>query len=139
MALLTADDMRYPEMAKLAAIAGAQVLIVPGQLLEPWEAPLALPSRAAENRVCVLYSSAPLAEEAGLIADLDTDFTLMTPWQTRQFDGYINQPRLTAQTGAVTLGAIHPAAANNKLMSERTDLILDRPWKLIAQLAETMP
>lgn len=90
VALLTSEDAWSPELIKVAAVQGAHVLVVPGQLLAPWEHSLALPSRAAENRICVVYSSRPVAGKAGLIANLDTDFTLMTPWQERKFDGYIN-------------------------------------------------
>lgn len=138
IALLTADDARYPELVKVAAIEGAHVLVVPGQLLEAWEHNLALPSRAAENRMCVVYSSRPVEGKAGMIADLDADFTLMTPWRERAFDGFINQPRITVQdiAGDITSALIHPVAANNKLMSERTDLILDRPWHLSEKLVE---
>lgn len=136
VAILTSDDARSPELVKVAAIRGAHILIVPGHLLESCEVGLALPSRAAENRICLVYSSRPLQGQAGLIADLDTDFTLMTPWQERDFDGYINQPRLTPQRASVTSALIHPIAATNKLMSERTDLILDRPWQLSGILAQ---
>ena len=56
----------------------------------------------------------------------------MTPWQERKFDGYINAPLVTEQVPGtpITAAVIHPAAACNKLMSERTDLLLDRPWRL---------
>ncbi len=136
IALLTADDARYPEVAKLAAIGGAHALVVPGKLREPWEATLGLSSRAAENRLCLVYSSVPLEGRAGMIADLETDFTIMTPWKERKFDGLINQPLITMQAldKPVTSARIRPVAACNKLMSERTDLIQDRPWRLSAGL-----
>ncbi|MEP5568850.1 MAG: carbon-nitrogen hydrolase family protein [Halioglobus sp.] len=132
IALLTADDMRHPEMAKLAAIEGAQLLAVPGKALEPWESSLALPSRAAENRVCLIYCSAAEENGSGLIASLHRDFTLMTPWAQRKFDGFINQPLITSQLPGqrVTIAKVDLPAANNKLMSAQTDLILDRPWML---------
>jgi hypothetical protein len=135
-ALLTADDMRHPEMAKLAAIDGAQLLIVPGMLLAPWESTLALPSRAAENRICLAYSNTNNTEQAGLLAGLHQDFTLMTPWEERSFDGFINQPLLTLQQpGEPIISAVlNLPAANNKLMSAQTELILDRPWHLSGEL-----
>lgn len=136
LALLTAEDMRHPEMAKLAAIKGAHLLAVPGRDLEPWEAALALPSRAAENRICLIYSNLAAKNCAGMIADLPQDFTLMTPWAEREFDGYINQPLITLQQPGqnITSGRVNLPAANNKLMSEQTDLILDRPWRLSGEL-----
>lgn len=136
LALLTADDMRHPEMSKLAAIEGVHLLVVPGKLLEPWEATLALPSRAAENRMCLAYSSFALGDCAGMIADLHEDFTLMTPWAQRSFDGFINQPLITNQVPGepMTVASVNLPAANNKLMSEQTDLILQRPWELSGEL-----
>ena len=136
LALLTADDMRYPETAKLAAIGGAHLLVVPGKLLEPWESRWALPSRAAENRLCVAYASEPLDNAGSLIAGLHRDFTLMTPWQQREFDGYINQPLLTGQgeAGKLISATLDLEASSNKLMSAQTDLIADRPWRLSGEL-----
>ncbi|MEH6586112.1 MAG: carbon-nitrogen hydrolase family protein [Halioglobus sp.] len=136
LALLTADDMRHPEMSKLAAIEGVHLLVVPGKLLETWEATLALPSRAAENRICLAYSSLAVGEHGGMIADLHQDFTLMTAWAQRSFDGFINQPLITQQIPGqrITLASVNLLAANNKLMSEQTDLILDRPWELSGEL-----
>jgi predicted amidohydrolase len=136
LAMITGDDMVFPELAKVAALQGAHLLVAPVMLQELWEERFGWRSRAAENRVCVAVSSRPLQQRAGLIADLEEDFTLMTEWQHRRFDGYINNPRITEQgtlPGLVS-ARIHPRAACNKLMSERTDLLLDRPWKLSAGL-----
>ena len=60
----------------------------------------------------------------------------MTPWRERQFDGRINEPVITSQEPdvAIVTGTVHPAAACNKLMSEATDLLLDRPWRLSEDL-----
>jgi hypothetical protein len=103
---------------------------------ETWEEAYGLRSRAAENRICVVASSRPLAGRAGLIASLEREFTLMTPWHERKFDGFINAPLVTEQIpgSAITVADIHPNAACNKLMSERTDLLLDRPWHLSEDL-----
>ncbi len=138
LALMTAEDMRHPEMTKLAAIDGAQLIAVPGRLLEQWDSELALPSRAAENRVCIAYASQPLNGSGSLLADLQEDFTLMTEWQHREFDGYINQPLVTRQAEGEQLlsGNLNLPAANNKLMSAQTDLIGDRPWRLSTGLTE---
>jgi hypothetical protein len=60
----------------------------------------------------------------------------MTPWAEREFDGYINQPLITLQQPGqnITSGRVNLPAANNKLMSEQTDLILGRPWRLSGEL-----
>jgi predicted amidohydrolase len=136
MALLTGDDAVHPELVKVAALDGVHVIAVPFAMQEPWEEAYGLRSRAAENRICVVASSRPLAGRAGLVASLEREFTLMTPWQDRKFDGFINAPLVTEQKpGApITAAQIHPNAACNKLMSERTDLLLDRPWQLSRDL-----
>jgi predicted amidohydrolase len=139
LAMITGDDMVFPELVKVAALKGAHVIAAPLQLQEPWEEAYGLRSRAAENRVCLLASSRPLGRQGGLIADLERDFTLMTEWQQRPFDGYINAPIVTEQGVApgVVITRVHPQAACNKLMSERTDLLLDRPWQLSGDLLKT--
>lgn len=141
VALLAGDDAVHPELAKVAALGGAHLLAVPFAMQEPWEEAYGLRSRAAENRVCVVASTRPLAGRAGLIADLERDFTLMTAWRQREFDGYINAPLVTQQdpAAAITVARIHPAAAGNKLLSERTDLLLDRPWRLSRDLLLNWP
>ena len=136
LALITGDDAVFPELVKVAALGGAHAIAVPFQMQESWEETYGLRSRAAENRLCVVASSRPLAGRAGLIADLEREFTVMTQWQERKFDGYINAPLVTEQQPGerVTAVEIHPLAACNKLMSERTDLLLDRPWQLSQDL-----
>ena len=139
VALITGDDMVYPELVKVAALRGAHVLVSSLHLQETWEERFGLRSRAAENRVCVVASSRPLGKRAGLIADLEREFTLMTEWRERKFDGYINAPLVTEQRPgeAITIAEIHPAAACDKLMSEKTDLLLDRPWRLCGDLTKS--
>ena len=138
LALFAGDDLTHPELAKVAALEGAHAIAAPLALQEAWEERYGLRSRSAENRLCLVASSRPLQGRAGLIADLQQEFTLMTEWRQRSFDGYINAPLVTEQVpgAAVTTAPIHPAAARNKLMSERTDLLLDRPWRLSGDLLE---
>lgn len=139
LAMITGDDMAFPEIPKVAALAGAHVIAAPLQLQEPWEEAFGLRSRAAENRMCIVASSRPLDKRAGLIADLEREFTLMSEWRERRFDGYINAPLVTEQVAGteITVAQIHPAAACDKLMSEHTDLLLDRPWHLSGDLVKT--
>jgi predicted amidohydrolase len=136
LALVSGDDMLFPELVKVAALQGAHVIAAPLYLQESWEERYGLRSRAAENRVCLVASSRALDGRAGMIIDLEREFTLMTEWQERKFDGYINAPLVTEQTPGTgtTCAYIHPAAASNKLMSEQTDLLLDRPWRLSGDL-----
>ena len=139
LALITGDDAVYPELVKVAALQGVHAIAVPFCMQESWEEAYGLRSRAAENRLCVIASSVPLSGRAGLIADLEREFTLMTQWRERKFDGYINAPLVTQQQPGerVTVADIHPHAACEKLMSERTDLLLDRPWRLSQDLLMT--
>ncbi len=133
-AVLVGDDAAYPELVKVAALQGVHMLLLPYRGQEAWESELGLPSRAAENRICIV-ASAPWGNNCGgLIATLERDFTLMTPWHERTFDGYINTPLITGQRPGITLAAIHPQAAENKVMSENTDLLLQRPWRLSGTL-----
>ena len=145
LAILSGHDLLFPEVVKVAAIRGAQVLAVCCAFQQDWERRFALLSRAAENRLCVVASAATSSQNAaapsqssGAILDLERDFTLMTPWLERSFDGFINAPLVTEQIAGepVTVARIHPQASNNKLMSEQTDLILDRPWRLSADLLQ---
>jgi hypothetical protein len=137
-AMLVGDDASFPETAKLAALQGAHVLLVPFAPQEEWESRYGLPSRAAENRVCVVACAAAAEAGLGMIASLERDFTLMTPWREREFDGFINQPLVTRQAdgAGITLATIHPAAAANKLMSAHTDLLEGRPYKLCHDLVD---
>jgi predicted amidohydrolase len=138
IAILTGDDAIYPEVAKVAALQGAHVLLCPFDLQEKWEVEFGLPSRAAENRVCVVASTRPKNFGRGLIATLERDFTILTEWQERKFDGYINNPLITTQDpqSPQTIATIHPNAASNKLMSANTDLLADRPWFLSGDIVK---
>jgi predicted amidohydrolase len=136
VAILTGDDAIYPEVAKVAALKGAHVLLVPFNIQERWEVEFGLPSRAAENRVCVVACTRPKEFGTGLIASLERDFTILTEWKERKFDGFINHPLITQQdrNAPQTIATIHPKAASNKLMSANTDLLQDRPWFLSGDL-----
>lgn len=132
VAMLCGDDASMPEIVKVAALKGVHVLLVPFDLQEPWQSDYGLLSRAAENRICIVAASRESAGRGGLIASLERDFTIMTPWQERSFDGNINWPIVTRQCydQTETIATIHPDAAKNKLMSANTDLLADRPWRL---------
>ncbi len=133
LALVAGDDLHFPELVKLAALRGAHVLAVPFTSRDAELSQYGLPSRSAENRLCVV-ASARAGTGHGLIASLHGEFTLMTPWSTRVFDGMINLPLITGQREQVTAAPINPRAATNKLMSADTDLLADRPWFLSAAL-----
>lgn len=139
VAIITGDDSVFPELVKVAALESVHTLIVPFDIQERWEAEFGLLSRAAENRLCVVAATRSKSIGTGLIATLERDFTILTPWHQRQFDGMINNPLVTTQVtgGGLTRAVIHPDAANNKLMSANTDLLVHRPWQLSGDLVDT--
>jgi predicted amidohydrolase len=162
VAILTGDDANIPEIVKVAALKGIQVLLVPFDIQAECEVRYHLLSRAAENRICIVAATREksftndalvnnaLANEAksnkgstnkkkvklpkstGLITNLSTDFTLFTQWNTRKVDGFINQPLVKYQFGKITKALVHPVAASNKLLTINNDLLKDSS-RLFAQ------
>ncbi len=136
IALVVGDDAAYPETMRLVAMRGVEIVALPFHAQERWETALGIPERAAENRVCIVAATRPTDAGTSVIATLWRDFTLMTPWATRPFDGRITAPRLvraSRETGLVG-STIHPSHARNKVVSHRTHLIDDRPWPLASAL-----
>ncbi|MCO5193884.1 MAG: carbon-nitrogen hydrolase family protein [Anaerolineae bacterium] len=133
LAIIVGNDTIYPETFRLAALQDADVVAAPIHVLEKWETELGLVERSAENRVCLVSSTRPSESGTSQIMTLHSDFTLMTPWETRPFDGYISYPLITAAEHApgVTYGVVHPAATINKVLSSHTDVVADRPWHLV--------
>jgi deaminated glutathione amidase len=134
LALVTGDDALYPEVFRLAAIADADAVAVPFTPAQDWEITLGLPERAAENRLNVIASG----PGDGLVLALPADFTLWTSWQG-PFEGRISHPLVTRAAGPVTVAAIHPAQAVNRLVSKNTDLVGGRPAHAVAALATDAP
>ncbi|MDW8319705.1 MAG: carbon-nitrogen hydrolase family protein [Anaerolineae bacterium] len=130
VALVVGNDALFPETFRLAALAGAEVVVVLTAGTEPWELGLGFAERAAENRVNLLVA----ADGDGAIYAVTEDFTLWTPWRHRPFDGCINTPVVTPAGPGLTTAAIYPAAAHNKQVSHRTHLLANRPWRLAGPL-----
>ncbi|NTU82081.1 MAG: carbon-nitrogen hydrolase family protein, partial [Chloroflexales bacterium] len=139
LALVVGDDSIYPESFRLAALGGAEVVALPMQLMERWELETGLRERAAENRVCLVAASRPTDFGASAIMTLPKDFTLMTPWETRPFDGILSTPIITQASAepGLTRASIHPANAQNKQVSYRTNLLDGRPWQLVGAITGT--
>ena len=129
--MVVGDDALYPETFRLAALAGAEVVAAPIHVIEAWEVETGLPERAAENRLSLVYATRTEVGTSAILG-LPTDFTLMTPWESRLFDGNISTP-LTVQAlpnPGLTIGNVHPAAATNKMVSANTNVLDGRPWHL---------
>ena len=134
--IVVGDDAIYPETFRLLALQGAEVVVAPLHLQEAWELALGLPERAAENRVCLLVASRPTPVGASAVMTLHKDFTIMTPWEKRPFDGNISAPIVTLASDepGITAAAIHPANAQNRFVSHRTDVVDGRPWHLVGAI-----
>ena len=136
VAVITSDDSIYPETFRLLALAGVEVAVVPLSPLEDWELATGLLERSAENRINLLVAPDTLARGCGFITALQTDFTVLTEWQDRPFDGLLSQPEwfvCPAQAG-VFLHTVRPANAANKVVSRNTDLLADRPWRVASAI-----
>ena len=131
--LVVGDDAIYPEVAKVLAIQGADVLAIPFHAQESWELSHGIVDRSAENRVCVVAATRPQPFGGSLLITQHQDFTIFTKWEMRQFDGTINQPIVTRATtdSGLTIATIHPATSRMKVMSQKTDLLNGRPWFLV--------
>ena len=133
VAVLAGDDALLPEIGRLLAMQGVELLLVPAEPLEAWELTTGLVERAAENRMNLVAACQPGPHGSSLICALQKDFTVMTPWAERPFDGLLSQPVLTRapQHPGVTYATVHPAAAANKVVSVGTDLVRGRAWWLV--------
>lgn len=130
VAVVVGDDVLYPEVPRLAALASADVVAVPWSSGgEPWDVSLCLPERAAENRVCLVSSGAAM-----MVIDLPPDFTLWAPERTRPFDGTINLPDVIVGD-RLAMAEVHPVRSRNRQISRNTDLVDGRPWRLCESLA----
>lgn len=132
LAMIVGDDALYPETFRLAVFQGADVVALPFQVYEEWELKWGLPERSAENRICLIAASRPSKFGASLLTTLHKDFTIMTPWETRPFDGNISTPICTYADNepGLTMLTVQPENTINKVVSKNTDLVDGRPWYL---------
>lgn len=130
VALVIGNDAIYPETFRLAALKDVEVVAVPTMILEKWEVELGFKERAAENRMNVIVAG---KTDSGIYA-ITEDFTLWTEWKNRPFDGNINYPVVTMAKDGLNIAEIHPAACINKMVSQKTDVLNGRPWKLAEPL-----
>ena len=132
LAVMTSDDSIYPESFRLLAMAGVEVASVPLSPLEDWELRTGLLERSAENRINLLVAVDSVEFGQAFATELQTDFTVMTDWVEREFDGLLSQPvwhRCSGEPG-ISLVVLRPANAAHKVVSQNTDLLANRPWDL---------
>lgn len=140
-ALLTGDDGHGPEAFRVAALKGASLFIVPFASAEPWENEFGLLERSCENRVPMIVANRADAVGQSMFLQLEKDFTLMTSWQSRVFDGYINYPKVTrmAKGQASLKQTLDLGPARDKVLSHRTHVLEDRAWGLNQYLVSKEP
>ncbi|BBH71494.1 hypothetical protein ACTI_81790 [Actinoplanes sp. OR16] len=133
LAVVAGDDALYPETFRLAALLDADVVAVPYRAQESWELSLALPERAAENRLNVVVAT-PIDQPAAIFS-MTPDFTLWTKWEG-PFTGRISTPiRFDIAAGDPSgTATVNPAQAANRQVSRNTDLVDGRPWRLVSAL-----
>lgn len=131
LAIVVGGDAIYPEVFRLAVLQDVDVVAVPTQVLEFWEMSHGFLERSAENRMNVVVATQPSAVGTSAIFALDKDFTLWTQWE-KAFDGNINYPLITRapKESGLTCATIYPAQASNKVISQKTNLVENRPWWL---------
>ena len=129
LAVFVGDDHRYPEVVRLAAIAGAHLAVFCWQPTSDWETKLALPQRCAENRLAVV-ACAPTGLGSAVVCDPPAD-SLWSKSRSKSHDGTINFPHITEadQTQELLLANLHPSWARNREVSKDTDLVAGRPWR----------
>mgnify|MGYP000701026196 CR=1 FL=1 len=139
VALVTSDDSIYPEMFRLAALAGVEVAAVPLEPLQSWELQTGLLERSAENRINLLVASMDNNLGESFATQLQTDFTVMTEWKERPFDGLLSQPiwHQMAADDQLLRVTLAPSCAENKEVSRNTHLLDDRPWALAGSIVRT--
>lgn len=138
MAVVVGDDIRLPEVARLAAVQGAAVVAVCHRPSSPADVDLVLAERAAENRICIAAAAPPGPVAGCALIDPPAD-SLWSPSRSRPFDGAINKPGLQRiEPGAdILAGVVHPARARNREISRQTNLVDGRSLAASARLAKT--
>lgn len=139
LGLVAGDDAIYPETFRLLALAGAEVVAAPIHVIESWEIETGLRERSAENRLCLVAATRPDIGSS-CIMTLHSDFTLLTPWKSRVFDGNISDPLVTWADAVhgTTVGEVHPSHTHNKFVSRNTHVVDGRPWHLVDALTKSI-
>lgn len=143
LGLVTSDDSIYPETFRLLALAGVDTAVVPLEPLEDWELRTGLLERSAENRINLLAPAMTLPDGTSPFGQsfataLQREFTVMTEWKERPFEGLLSEPEIYTLPARESLlpVTLYPACAANKEVSRNTDLLRNRPWELCGPIAE---
>ena len=139
IAIIAGEDALFPETFRLAAYQNCEIVAVSFDVQERWETEFGLPERSVENRFSIVAATRPKKDlgEFGnsLIATISEDFTLWTDWKNRPFDGNINFP--IVHRGENFEAEIFPANAENRFVSQKTDVVDGRAWWLLKPLVSS--
>jgi len=112
-------DWQFPEAARTLALAGAQIICHPANLVLPW-CQQAMKIRCLENRVFAVTANRIGTE---LNAGEKVSFTGQS--QILNTKGEVLSSLSVSQEGTIT-AEINPEEANNKTVTERNDAFKDR-------------
>ncbi len=137
LAVAVGDDIRQPEVARLAALRGAAVLAVCHQPVCASDVDLGLLERAAENRLCIVAASRNSYAGGCALISPPVDSLWSQP-RSQPFDGTINMPviqRIGPGQDALT-GMIWPQRTRRREISRQTNLVDGRCLAAAALLTE---
>jgi predicted amidohydrolase len=134
LAVLPGADSISPEAARMAAIAGAEVLVVPFAPQESWELATGPSERSPRIDRALSRRRRRARSRKPFITTLEEDFTVMSAVEesaVRRFALLSHRHACGRRTHPGVLRAtVHSARARNKVVSHRTDLVAGRPWQL---------
>jgi predicted amidohydrolase len=130
--LLVCFDWIFPEAARVLALKGAQIICHPSNLVLPY-CPQAMVTRCIENGVFAITTN-----RVGTEARAGLELTFIGMSQIVDPRGNI---RIRADEVEEDLRVIEidPAKANNKMVTDRNDVIADRRPEFYKSLCEPMP
>ncbi len=116
-------DWAFPEVARVLALKGAEVILHPANLVLPY-CQKAMLTRSIENRIFTATANR-VGTERGLTFTGNSQITNPKGELLRQ---------MSSEKAGVTWSDIKPADARNKMISERNDLFKDRRPKVYTRI-----
>ncbi|GIW05717.1 MAG: amidohydrolase [Dehalococcoidia bacterium] len=131
--LMVGYDGLFPEMPRMLALLGSDLVLYPTTWFVDWEPDLAVPERAAENHLSIVAAVRPDSPIArgSIVATV--------PRFPQPFRGKLNPSYLTlapAGCEAILFQTVDPEASRNKVMLPQTDAVLNRRPHLYRPLVE---
>ena len=127
--LMICFDWIFPEVARVLALEGAQILCHPSNLVLPF-CPAAMVTRAIENRVFVIMANRVGMERTG---DLELEFIGMSEVVAPNGDILARAGR---EEELLQIVDIDPAAADQKMVTSTNHVITDRKPEFYRKICE---